>query len=85
MNYLLRSDVFNAQQALAPWGIPDVKITCGWHNGNISIIVEHKVNAMFRGMLLSVLEATTTIGIPIVFKDPEIEPKEFSFNFDTAP
>lgn len=82
---LLQSDVFSARHALEPWGIPDVKITSGWHNGNISVIVECEIDAMTQEMLLSILETTTSINIPIVFVDPEPKTKEFSFNFNTAP
>ena len=82
---LLQSDVRTAIETLAPWDLPDLKITSGWHEGNISVILECTVDPMVREMLRSILETTTSINIPIVFVDPEVKPKEFSFNFNTAP
>ena len=79
---LLQSDVLTAREALAPWDLQDIKITAGWHEGNISVIIECEVDMMVQEMLRSILETTTSINIPIVFKRPE---KEFSFNFHTAP
>ena len=79
---LIQSDISNARSALAPWGIPDVKITSGWHDGNISIIVECGMDEMTKEMLLSLLESQTSISIPIIFKNPE---KDFRFNFNSVP
>jgi len=78
---LLQSDVLTAREALAPWDLQDIKITAGWYEGNISVIIECEVDMMVQEMLRSILETTTSINIPIVFKRPE---KEFSFNFSTA-
>lgn len=88
---LLQSDVNSACQALAPWGIPSNKITCGWYAGHISIIIECELNIVAQKMLRSLLESKTSINIPIIFKQPATgvleRPviKDFKFNFDTVP
>jgi len=80
---LLQSDVFNAQNILEPWGILRGNVSSGWHEGQISIIIVSSADTVTQGMFLTLLEANTSINIPIVFKKPEN--KEFQFNFDTAP
>ncbi len=80
---LLQSDVFNAQNILEPWGILRGNVSSGWHEGQISIIIVSNADTISQGMFLTLLEANTSINIPIVFKKPENE--EFQFNFDTAP
>jgi hypothetical protein len=80
---LIQLDVSSAREVLAPWGIPDIKITSGWHDGNISVIIECEMDMMTQEMLLSLLEANTSISIPIVFKQPAL--KDFKFNFNTVP
>ncbi len=80
---LIQLDVQSVRKWIAPWGIPENKITSDWHNGNISIIIECEVDTMTQEVLLSLLEANTSISIPVVFKQPAI--KDFKFNFSTVP
>ncbi len=82
MNLML-ADVISARNALAMWGIPPDKISAGWHEGEMSLIIEYDGgDDMLEDYVLNVVETLTSTTLPIVLKKPETT---FQFNFNTAP
>jgi hypothetical protein len=82
MNLML-ADVINARNTLAMWGIPPDKISAGWHEGEMSLIIEYDGgDDMLEDNVLNVIETLTSTTLPIVLKKPD---PTFKFNFGTAP
>lgn len=64
---LLQSDVFSARAALSPLGIEKGQVSCGWHNGQISVVISCPIGT--KEEVLKVLEQKTTISIPIIIEE----------------
>ena len=64
---LLNSDVLNARKVLSELNIKPNNISCGWHNGNISLIITCLSNQ--KDKVLEILEEETSICIPIIIEE----------------
>jgi hypothetical protein len=82
MNLMLY-DVINAQNVLAVWGISPEKISIGWHEGEMSLILEYEEgDDALKDHVLTAIETLTTVSLPIVIRK---QVPAFHFNFHTAP
>lgn len=64
---LLTSDVLNAREVLEELGISGDKISAGWSNGNISLVVT--CSSRQKDLVLKALQEKTTINIPIMIEE----------------
>lgn len=78
---LLQSDVLNARSVLQNVGVEPGDVSCGWHNGHISLIV--KCDASIEIEVLDALLHRTSIGMSIAVL-PKEEKKTFKFNFKAS-
>ncbi len=74
---LLQSDVFSARRILHDIGIDYGDVSCGWHDGEMSIKV--KCTSEMKQQVLRVLAEKSSINIPIVVES------DFYFNFSGTP